>query len=101
MLVGQNPTTRRNHADRIAETIAVSGGQGGFAHTLDGADSFAFNCLLLAYSIDKNSLWGFGNAPCNSILQKSSRGKMKRCLCSVWTMCRRNKAPRDLIDANI
>ncbi|MEM7591940.1 MAG: hypothetical protein AAF383_10570 [Cyanobacteria bacterium P01_A01_bin.83] len=101
MLVGQNPTTRRNHADRIAETIAASGGQGGFAHTIDGADSFAFNCLLPAYSIEKSSSWGFGNAPCNSILQKSDRGKMKRCLCPVWTMCGRNKAPRDLIDANI
>ena len=103
MLVGQNPTTRRNHADRIAETIAASGGQGGFAHTLDGADSFAFNCLLPAYSTEKSSSWDFSfrNAPCNSILQKSSRGKMKRCLCPLWTMCGRNKAPRDLIDANI
>lgn len=50
MLVGQNPVTRRNHANRIAETIAASGEQGGFAYTLDGADSFAFNCLLPAYS---------------------------------------------------
>ena len=101
MLVGQNPTTRRNHADRIAETIAASGEQGGFAYTLDGAGSFSFNCLLPAYSTEKSSLWGFGNAPCNSILQSSSPGKMKRCLCPVWTMCGRNKAPRDLIDANI
>ncbi len=103
MLVGQNPTTRRNHADRIAETIAASGEQGGFAYTLDGADSFAFNCLLPAYSPTETSLWGFGNAPCNSILQNlsSSSGKIKRCLCPVWTMCGRNKAPRDLIDADV
>lgn len=101
MLVGQNPTTRRNHADRIAETIAASGEQGGFAYTLEGADSFAFNCLLPAYSAAETSLWGFGNAPCDSILQSTSPGKMKRCLCPVWTMCGRNKAPRDLIDANI
>lgn len=101
MLVGQNPTTRRNHADHIAETIAASGEQGGFAYTLDGADSFAFNCLLPAYSSEPTSLWGFSNAPCDSILQSSSPGKMKRCLCPVWTMCGRNKAPRDLIDANI
>ena len=103
MLVGQNPTTRRNHADRIAETIAASGEQGGFAYTLDGADSFAFNCLLPAYSTEPISLWDFSfrNPPCNSILQSSSSGKMKRCLCPVWTMCGRNKAPRNLIDANI
>ena len=101
MLVGQNPVTRRNHADRIAETIAASGEQGGFAYTLDGADSFAFNCLLPAYSPAEISLWGFDKAPCNSIQQSSSPGKMKRYLCPVWTMCGRNKAPRDLIDANI
>ena len=101
MLVGQNPTTRRNHSDRIAETIAASGGQGGFAHTLEGADSFAFNCLLPAYSPAETSLWGFGNAPCSKILQSSSPGKTKQYLCPVWTMCGRNKAPRDLIDADI
>ena len=101
MLVGQNPTTRRNHADRIAETIAASGEQGGFAYTLDGADSFAFNCLLPAYSTAETSLWGFGNAPCNKVLQNSSQGETKEYLCPVWTMCGRNKAPRDLIDANI
>jgi hypothetical protein len=101
MLVGQNPTTRRTHADRIAETIAASGGQGGFAYTLEGSDSFAFNCLLPAFSTVETSLWGFGNAPCSNILQSSSQGKMKECLCPVWTMCGRNKAPRDLIDADI
>lgn len=101
MLVGQNPTTRRNHADRIAETIAAAGGQGGFAYTLEGADSFAFNCLLPAFSTVETSLWGFGNAPCNNILQSSSQGKIKECLCPVWTMCGRNKAPRDLIDADV
>jgi hypothetical protein len=101
MLVGQNPTTRRTHADRIAETIAASGGQGGFAYTLEGADSFAFNCLLPAFSTAETSLWGFGNAPCSNILQSSSQGKMKECLCPVWTMCGRNKAPRDLIDADV
>ncbi len=101
MLVGQNPTTRRTHADRIAETIAASGEQGGFAYTLEGADSFAFNCLLPAFSTVETSLWGFGYAPCNRILQTSFQGKMKEYLCPLWTMCGRNQAPRDLIDANV
>lgn len=101
MLVGQNPTTRRTHADRIAETIAASGKQGGFAYTLDGADNFASNCLLPAFSTTETSLWGFGNAPCSSILQNSSDGKTKEYLCPLWTMCGRNKAPRDLIDADV
>ncbi|MDJ0536879.1 MAG: hypothetical protein QNJ70_31070 [Xenococcaceae cyanobacterium MO_207.B15] len=101
MLVGQNPTTRRSHSDRIAETIAASGGQGGFAYTLDGADSFAFNCLLPAFSTAETSLWGYGYAPCDKIQQSSPQGKIKEYLCPLWTMCGRNKAPRDLIDADI
>lgn len=101
MLVGQNPTTRRTHADRIAETIAASGGQGGFAYTLDGADNFASNCLLPAFSTTETSLWSFGNAPCSNILQNSFDGKTKEYLCPLWTMCGRNKAPRDLIDADV
>ena len=56
MLVGQNPTTRREHADRIADAIAAAGGQGGFAHTIDGADSFAANCVLPAFATDDASL---------------------------------------------
>ncbi|MGB3535617.1 MAG: hypothetical protein WBA13_19140 [Microcoleaceae cyanobacterium] len=100
MLVGQNPTTRRTHADRIAETIAATGGQGGFAYTLEGADSFANNCLLPAFSPVETSLWEFGNAPCHRILQNSSSEK-KQYLCPLWTMCGRNKAPRNLIDADI
>ena len=101
MLAGQSPTTRRKHADRIAETIAASGEQGGFAYTLEGADSFAFNCLLPAFSTTETSLWGYGNAPCSKILQSSSQGEMKEYLCPLWTMCGRNKAPRDLINADI
>lgn len=101
MLVGQSAITRRTHADRIAETIAASGGQGGFAYTLEGADSFACNCLLPAFSTVETSQWEYGNAPCSSILQSSSQGKMKTHLCPVWTMCGRNKAPRDLINADI
>lgn len=102
MLVGQNSMTRKRHGDRIAETIA-SKGQGGFAWTLPGADSFAANCVLPAFSSGDKSLWGFGDAPpCQSILQGTTRtGKRKQCLCPLWTRCGRNKAPRDLIDANV
>lgn len=101
MLVGQNPMTRRQHADRIAEAIAARG-QGGFAQTIEGADSFAANCVLPAFSTADTSMWGFGQAPCQSILQGMTRsGQMKKCLCPVWTMCGRNKAPRELLDAEV
>lgn len=102
MLVGQSDGTRRRHADNIAEAIAASGGNGGFAYTLDQAETFGLNCVLPAFSTADTSLWGFGYAPCQKILQSGGKkGQMKECLCPVWTMCGRNKAPRDLIDANI
>jgi hypothetical protein len=102
MLVGQNPTTRREHADRIADAIAAAGGQGGFAHTIDGADSFAANCVLPAFATDDASLWAFGYAPCEEILQGNDRtGRLRKRLCPLWTRCGRNKAPRDLLDADI
>ncbi|KKD39964.1 MAG: hypothetical protein WAN66_20505 [Limnoraphis robusta] len=102
MLVGQSDGTRRRHADNIAEAIAASGGNGGFAYSLEQAEIFGLNCVLPAFSTADTSLWGFGYAPCQEILQSGGKkGEMKKCLCPVWTMCGRNKAPRDLIDANI
>ncbi|MBD2085537.1 hypothetical protein NDI49_14145 [Trichocoleus sp. ST-U3] len=101
MLVGQSDETRRRHADNVAEAIAA-GGNGGFAHTLPGADVFALNCVLPAFSSADTSMWGFGDAPCNEIWQSGGKkGKMKKHLCPLWTMCGRNKAPRDLVEANI
>ncbi len=100
MLVGQSSETRRRHADNIAEAIAAAG-NGGFAHTLPGAEVFSLNCVLPAFSNDDTSMWGFGHAPCEEILQSGGRkGQVKKCLCPLWTQCGRNKAPRDLIDTN-
>ncbi len=102
MLVGQSDETRRRHADNISEAIAAGGGNGGFAHTLEGAEVFGMNCVLPAFSTADTSMWGFGYAPCKEILQGGGKnGQMKKCLCPLWTMCGRNKAPRDLIDADI
>jgi len=102
MLVGQSDGTRRRHANNIAEAIAASGGNGGFAYSLEQAETFSLNCVLPAFSNADTSMWGFGYAPCNEILQSSGKkGEMKKHLCPVWTMCGRNKAPRDLIDADI
>jgi hypothetical protein len=102
MLVGQNPTTRREHANRIAEVTAASGGHGGFAHTIPGADSFAANCVLSAFAADDPSIWGFGHAPCDEILQgRDKNGRPQKRLCPLWTMCGRNKAPRNLLDAQV
>jgi len=102
MLVGQNPTTRREHAERIAEAIAAAGGQGGFAHTIPGADSFAANCVLSAFAAGNTDAWRFGYAPCDEVFQGQDKlGRMHKRLCPLWTMCGRNKAPRDLLDADI
>ncbi|MDJ0553261.1 MAG: hypothetical protein QNJ68_02215 [Microcoleaceae cyanobacterium MO_207.B10] len=102
MLVGQSDETRRRHADNIAEAIAASGGNGGFAQTLEQAETFSLNCVLPAFSNADSSIWGFGYAPCGQILQMDEKKEeMRNFLCPVWTMCGRNKAPRDLIDADI
>lgn len=101
MLVGQNPTTRRRHADHIAEAIAASGGQGGFASTLEGAGLFAINCVLPAFSVADTSAWGFGDAPCETVLQDTDGGRLRPRLCPLWTMCGRNAAPRGLVDADV
>ena len=102
MLVGQSDETRRRHADNIAEAIAASGGNGGFAHTMEQAETFSLNCVLPAFSNADTSNWGFGYAPCQQILQTDEKNeKMRDCLCPVWTMCGRNKSARDLLDADI
>ncbi|MEG4008226.1 hypothetical protein QUA41_28250 [Microcoleus sp. Pol11C1] len=102
MLVGQSDGTRRRHADNIAEAIAASGGNGGFAYSLEQAETFGLNCVLPAFSNADTSMWEFGKAPCNEILQSGGKkGQMKKYLCPVWTMCGRHKAPRDLLDADI
>ena len=102
MLVGQSDETRHHHANRIAEAIAATGGNGGFAHSLQGAEIFGLNCVLPAFSVADTSMWGFGYAPCEEIMQGvGKKGQMKKCLCPVWTMCGRNKAARDLVEADI
>lgn len=102
MLVGQNPATRRRHAERIAETIASMHGQGGFASTIDGASAFSANCVLPAFARGDTGFWRFGEAPCDGILQGTDqRGRYRRRLCPVWTVCGRNQAPRKLIEADV
>jgi pPIWI RE three-gene island domain Z len=103
LLTGQHPATRRRHADRIAETIAASGDQGGFARTLPGASDFAMNCPLPAFSPDDTSMWGLGYAPCESILQgtEATGTKLRRRLCPVWTACARHKSSRELLDSDV
>ncbi|MEL7356837.1 MAG: hypothetical protein AAFN40_09785 [Cyanobacteria bacterium J06560_6] len=101
MLVGQSDETRRRHADNLAEAIAAAHPNKGFAHTLGVADIFSLNCVLPAFSNADTSMWGFGYAPCNTVLQSGAKGELKQCLCPLWTMCGRNKSVRELTEANI
>lgn len=101
MLVGQSDQTRRRHADNLAEAIAAAYPNKGFAHTLGVADIFSLNCVLPAFSNADTSMWGFGYAPCNAVLQSGAKGELKQCLCPLWTMCGRNKSVRELTESNI
>lgn len=101
MLVGQSPMTRATHANNIAEIVAAEGDRG-FAHTVFGTDLFAANCVLPAFSSGEGSSpWSFGHAPCEHILQRTEDGKSSYHLCPLWSVCGRNKAPRELTRANI
>ncbi len=101
MLVGQSPMTRATHANNIAEIVAAEGDHG-FAHTVFGADLFAGNCVLPAFSTGEgSSQWRFGDAPCDRILQRGEDGNLREHLCPLWSVCGRNKAPRDLTGADI
>jgi hypothetical protein len=54
MLVGQSPMMRATYANNIAEFVAAEGDRG-FAHTVFGADLFAANCVLPAFSPGEGS----------------------------------------------
>lgn len=102
MLVGQSPQTRVRHAAQIAETIAAQG-DGGFGHTLVGADCFAHPCVLPAFSTSETrDEWSLADAPCEEVqqLDRESNRFVKR-LCPVWTCCGRNKGPRALTRARL
>jgi hypothetical protein len=102
MLVGNSDETRRRHGNNLAESIAISSENNGFANTIEGAELFSLNCILPAFTKQDTSFWKFGEAPCSNILQgKTKTGKPQENLCPLWTMCGRNTAPRDLINANI
>lgn len=101
MLVGQSPMTRTTHANNIAEVVAADG-DSGFAHTVFGANLFAGNCVLPAFSPSEGSArWRFGDAPCDRVFQRDEDGKLQKHLCPLWSVCGRNKAPRDLTGADI
>lgn len=101
LLVGQSPVTRRSHMDRIAEAIGA-GPERGFGHTLPGADRFAANCVLAGFSREGTAAWPFGKAPCNDILQRASRSSRARSLrCPLWSVCGRNRAPRELPETSV
>lgn len=99
LLVGQSRDTRKGHADRLAETIAAAG-DGGFGHTLFGSDLFATNCVLPAFSPLVREGWSQEDAPCESIGQ-TSNGRLTEHLCPLWSLCGRNKAPRELVGASL
>lgn len=100
MLVGRSETTHRRHGERLAELIATQG-NGGFGHTLPGADLFAQTCPLPAYAVNARDAWSgweATDAPCEQIHDPATG---KRHLCPLWSRCGRVKNQRDLVHANV
>lgn len=100
MLVGRSDATHRRHGERLAELIATQG-NGGFGHTLPGADLFAQTCPLPAYALNARDAWTewkASDAPCEQIHDPATG---KRHLCPLWSRCGRVKNQRDLVHANV
>lgn len=100
MLVGRSEITHRKHGERLAELIATEG-NGGFGHTLPGADLFAQTCPLPAYAVNAKEAWTRWepmDAPCEQLYDPVTE---KRHLCPLWSRCGRVKNQRDLVDARI
>lgn len=102
LLVGQHPITRKNHADRLAETIAAQG-DSGFGHTVPGASELSQLCVLPAFSTQgTRANWSYADAPCSQIGQLDPQsGRLKTHLCPLWSRCGRNHAPRELTRRNL
>jgi len=106
LLSGQSDLTRDRHANRIAETIAARGDSGGFGMNVPGSEYFGKSCALAGFAVaqEEANLLSYGYAPCENIHQATVRhknGRYKDLLCSGWYRCGRNKAPRDLIHADV
>jgi energy-coupling factor transporter ATP-binding protein EcfA2 len=106
LLSGQSYLTRDSHANRIAETIAARGESGGFGMNVPGSEYFGKSCALAGFAIaqEEANRLSYGYAPCENIHQATARhknGRYKNLLCSGWYRCGRNKAPRDLINADV
>lgn len=106
LLSGQSDLSRDRHANRIAETIAAHGDNGGFGMNVPGSEYFGKSCALAGFAVaqEEANLLSYGYAPCENIHQATARkrnGRYKDLLCSGWYSCGRNKASRDLINADV
>jgi hypothetical protein len=106
LLSGQSGLSRDRHANRIAETIAASRDNGGFGLNIPGSEYFGKSCALAGFALaqEEADLLSYGYAPCENIHQAHLRhknGRYQSLLCSGWYSCGRNKAPRDLIQADV
>ncbi|MCP2013409.1 hypothetical protein L1280_000537 [Deinococcus sp. HSC-46F16] len=100
MLVGRSESTHRKHGERLAELIAAQG-NGGFGHTVPGADLFAQTCPLPAYAVNAKEAWArweATDAPCEQVWEEEAR---RPSLCPLWSRCGRVKNQRDLVHANV
>jgi hypothetical protein len=109
LLVGQTPTTRKAHADRLAERIASSSDARGFGVTGAGADMLAINCVLDGMRDGNEApdeVFPHMKPPCEDLqvrkLKKDgSLGEPRTMMCPVSAWCGRMNAPRSLTERNI
>lgn len=103
LLVGQSPDTRRRHASRLAERIAIRE-SGGFGHTAPGADLLGTRCALSGFVSHPASGFDFPHdaPPCIDIRQPRLMANGQEAeqygtrLCPLSGSCGRQRSSRQL-----
>ena len=102
LLVGQSARSRQRHSNNLAQTVACGDPLHGFARSLEGADYFAINCLLPAYTKARERLADHDRHYCDEVYEEpdGTRKPIRR-LCPLWAQCGRNRAASELPRAQV
>ncbi len=111
LLVGQSRETKLRHAHKMAETLATGDPMRGFGITAESVPLFEGVCALPAFTAAPTSAFGITDNFCSKILQgkpgdeKSDADgkplKLKKTLCSAWSVCGLTRSARELPNASV
>ena len=104
LLMGSSAKTRRQHAQRLAESIATDDDLRGFAKGSEVAGLFEGVCALPAMTQAPADAFGVQDRFCTKVLQAKageSRPRFEERLCPVWSLCSSVRASRELPSSRV